>query len=164
MIPRVQPEVFVKMVLSNWELQNIRMDNLLDKLTNKQIESETAPGRNTGIYLLGHLIAINDAIIPLLGFGDKLYPNLYEPFVNNPDKSGFNFPQVEALKVYWKNVTNSLRNHFNNMTVDEWFTKHMSISEDDFAKEPHRNKLNIIINRTNHQSYHIGQLAYLQGK
>jgi hypothetical protein len=47
---------------------------------------------------------------------------------------------------------------------DEWFTRHNNVSAADFANEPHRNKLNIIINRTNHTSYHLGQLVYLAKK
>ena len=160
----IQPEVFIKMVLSNWELQNTRMNSLLENLTDEQLASETAPGRNTGMYLLGHLTAVNDRIIPILNLGDQLYPQLYEIFVEMPDKSGQKFPPVAELKTCWKNVTETLRRYFNNMPVNEWFTRHMSISEEDFAKEPHRNKLNIVINRTNHQSYHMGQLAYLQQK
>ena len=38
------------------------------------------------------------------------------------------------------------------------------VSAEDFAKEPHRNKLNLIINRTNHQNTHYGQLIYLKPK
>jgi hypothetical protein len=164
MASNIQPEIFIRMVLLNWEMQNERLNSLLDKLTDEQLASATAPGRNTGTYLLGHLVAINDAIMPLLSFDDKLYPELYEAFVNKPDNSGLEFPPVSELKIYWKNITEKLRQHFANMPDEEWFTRHMSVSEEDFAKEPHRNKLNIIINRTNHQSYHMGQLAYLAGK
>jgi len=35
-------------------------------------------------------------------------------------------------------------------------------SAEDFAKEPHRNKLNIIISRTSHLQYHTGQIALLK--
>src|SRR6266487_4937809 len=105
MTPNIQPEVFVKIVLSNWELQNTRLNSLLDKLSDEQLGSETAPGRNTGTYLLGHLTAVNDAILPVLNLGDKLYPELYEVFVTKPDKSGFSFPSISELKKYWKNVT-----------------------------------------------------------
>jgi len=44
-----------------------------------------------------------------------------------------------------------------NRQPDEWFAKHSAVSAEDFAKEPHRNKLNILVNRTNHHSYHLGQ-------
>jgi hypothetical protein len=162
MTPHIQAEIFIKMVLSNWELQNTRLNSLLDKLTDQELASETAPGRNTGTYLLGHLTAVNDAIMPALNLGDKLYPELYELFVETPDKAGQGYPPLTELRSSWKNVTETLRKRFNALPVDEWYTRHMLVSEEDFAKEPHRNKLNIVINRSHHQSYHIGQLAYLQ--
>ena len=157
-----QNEVFIKMVMYNWELQNERLNSLLGSLSDEQLLNETAPGRNTGIYLLGHLTAISDAILPLLGLGEKLYPQLQEPFVNKPDKSGLEFPSIAELKVYWNQVNATLKNKFDTMQPDDWFSRHMSVSEEDFAKEPHRNKLNILINRANHQGYHLGQMAYLK--
>jgi len=48
------------------------------------------------------------------------------------------------------------------MQPTEWFTRHTSVSEEDFIKEPHRNKLNVLITRATHQSYHLGQLIYLK--
>ena len=74
MEPNKNQEVFIKMVLSAWETQNSNFNQLLDSLTDEQLSKEISPGRNTGIYLLGHLAAISDAMLPLLGFGEKLYP------------------------------------------------------------------------------------------
>jgi hypothetical protein len=48
------------------------------------------------------------------------------------------------------------------MTSEEWFKKHNSVSAEDFAKEPHQNKLNIVINRTNHLAAHCGKLVFLR--
>ena len=42
-------ELFIKMVLSNWELQISRMNNLLGKLSDTELSAQTAPGRNTGV-------------------------------------------------------------------------------------------------------------------
>jgi hypothetical protein len=61
-------------------------------------------------------------------------------------------------------VNTLLSQHFNKLTPLEWFQKHNSVSEEDFVKEPHRNKLNLIINRTNHLASHLGQLLYLKEK
>jgi len=36
--------------------------------------NEVAPGRNRAVYLLGHLIAVNDGMITLFGLGEKLFP------------------------------------------------------------------------------------------
>jgi len=153
--------IFIKMVLSNWQVQNGRINALFDKLSDEELAVETAPGRNTGIYLLGHMTAVHDAMLPLLGFGERLYPELDEVFVQSPDKSGLPKPSTANLREYWRKVGEALEQHINTTQPDEWFTRHNSVSEEDFAKEPHRNKLNIIINRTNHLSTHLGQLIYL---
>jgi uncharacterized damage-inducible protein DinB len=157
-----QNELFVSMVLSAWHAQNKRLDDLIGKLTDEQWMKETAPGRNTGNYLLGHLTAVNDGMLALLGFGEKTHPELEAIFLASADKSGQAMPSLSDLKKYWSEINAKLAAHMQKMQADEWFTKHSSVSAEDFAKEPNRNKLNIIITRTNHQSYHLGQLAYIK--
>src|SRR4051812_22953390 len=94
----VDTKVFIKMVLDAWQSHNKRFDKMLDSLTDEQLFAETAPGRNTGIYLAGHLVAIHDAMLPLLGFGEKLYPKLEEIFITEPDKSGLEMPSIAELR------------------------------------------------------------------
>jgi hypothetical protein len=159
-----QKTVFIKMALSAWDTYNGRVNKLLDTLTDEELLAETAPGRNRGIYLIGHLVAVSDGLFPILGFGERLYPELDKIFLESPDKPGTEMPSINELKQYWKNVNAMLADHISQGTEDEWFTRHNNVSEEDFAKEPHRNKLNIIINRTNHTSYHLGQLMYLGKK
>lgn len=156
--------VFIKMALSAWDSHNARVNKLVTTLSDDEWLADTAPGRNSGVYLLGHLIAVSDGLFPILGFGERLYPGLEKVFLESPDKSGLPTPSLPELKEYWKNVNAKLSEHISQMPADEWFTRHNSVSEADFAKEPHRNKLNIIINRTNHTSYHLGQLVYLAKK
>src|SRR5438105_12263211 len=94
-------DLFVKMALSSWETQNTRVKKLLDTLTDEQLMSETAPGRNRGVYLIGHLITVSDGLLPLLGFGNRLYPQLEEVFLKQPDQSGLEMPTLAELKKYW---------------------------------------------------------------
>jgi hypothetical protein len=157
-------DLFVKMALASWDTQNIRVKKLLDALTDEQLMSETAPGRNRGIYLIGHLITVSDGLLPLFGLGDRLYPQLEEAFLKQPDRSGLETPTLADLKKYWDDVHNKLAEHFRKMKAEDWFARHTAVSEVDFAKEPHRNKLNVILNRANHTSYHLGQLVYLNKK
>ncbi|MEI9945451.1 MAG: DinB family protein [Chitinophagaceae bacterium] len=157
-------KVFIKMATSAWDSYNARVNKLLNTLSDVQLMAETAPGRNTGIYLIGHLIAVSDGLFPILGFGERLYPALDKIFLEAPDKSGAEMPSISELKEYWKNVNTKLDEHISKMPADDWFTRHNNVSEADFAKEPHRNKLNIIINRTGHTSYHLGQLIYLSNQ
>lgn len=157
-----EKELIIKMVISNWELQNKRLDGLLAKLSDDQVAAEVSPNRNSGVYLLGHLTAVSDGMITLFGLGEKLYPELEEIFLKNSDKSGLEKPSLDQLKSYWNHVNNTLSNYFSNMQPDDWFAPHTAISPEDFAKEPHRNKLNILLNRTNHEAYHLGQLVFLK--
>ena len=157
-----QQQLFVKMALSAWESQNKSLENLVSTLTDEQLSNEIAPGRNTGVYLLGHLVTISDRMMPLLGFGEPLYPGLENIFLRNPDKSGLEKPSVNELKEYMKAVNTKLFQHIRSTTIEEWFAKHTAISAEDFAKEPQRNKLNVIINRTNHMANHLGQMLLLK--
>src|SRR5436190_17549814 len=98
--PFEEKTVFIKMVTDAWETQNSRFNKLLDELTPAQLMLEVAPGRNRGIYLAGHLVAVSDAMLPILGFGEKLYPQLTNLFISNPDKSVLNLPTVAELKKF----------------------------------------------------------------
>ncbi|MBC7554999.1 MAG: hypothetical protein H7257_13600 [Taibaiella sp.] len=48
------------------------------------------------------------------------------------------------------------------MGAEDWFLKHNSVSAEDFVNEPHRNKLNILLTRTTHLSYHLGQFILIK--
>lgn len=157
----MQQDISIKIIVDTWNTQLSRTAKLFDSLTDEQLQKEVAPGRNTGVYLLGHLIAVHDAILPLFGLEEKLYPELEEPFIKNPDKSGLAIPSIQSLRKYWIDVHTILANHFASILADDWFQKHNAVSTEDFAKEPHRNRLNVLVNRTNHLSYHYGQIAFL---
>ena len=158
----MKEELFIKMVLDAWNVHVKRTDDLINSFSDEQLMKEIAPGRNRGIYLLGHLAAVHDRIFPLLGLGNQFKPELYSIFVENPDKAIANIPVTADLRLFWKEVNTTLWEHFTRLTPAQWFQKHNSVSEQDFMKEPHRNKLNIVINRTNHLASHLGQLLYLR--
>jgi hypothetical protein len=155
-------QVMVKMVFDRWYALIQRCTGILDALTDEELQKEIAPGKNRGIYLLGHLIAVHDDMIPLLNFGEKLYPELHEPFLKSPDKVIAEIPSAKTLRTYWTQHNEKLQQQFERLQPGEWFEKHTAVSNEDFIKEPHRNKLNIIITRTSHLSYHIGQLVLIK--
>ena len=156
--------LFVKTFITAWKTQISRINEFLENTTDEDLIKEIASGKNSGIYLLGHLIAVNDGIIPLLGFGKKLYPALEQIFITSADKSGHDFPSPQELRKYWNEVNEQLIKYFKQLEPEEWLTKHEAISVEDFAKEPHRNKLNVLIHRTTHLGYHLGQLVFLKKK
>ena len=128
--------LFVKMVLDAWQTQLKRTSDLFDSFSDETMEKEIAPGRNRAIYLLGHLTAVHDRMLPLLGLGDALYPQLYGPFVEYADKAVGNLHSIENLRHYWKAVNGKLAGAFAGLSPADWFQKHNAISEEDFKKEP----------------------------
>jgi len=44
-------------------------------------------------------------------------------------------------------------------SVDDWLKKHTAVSDEDFSKNPTRNRLAVVLNRTNHASVHTEQIA-----
>ncbi len=81
-----QQDVFIKMVLDAWHSKTKQFDKLLSELSDEQLLKEVSPGRNRGIYLLGHLTVMVNAILPLLGFGETPTPQLVPLFVRTPDR------------------------------------------------------------------------------
>ncbi len=154
--------LLVKMVRMSWDAQNNELTKLINTLTEEQLAKEIAPGRNTGIYLLGHLIAVSDGLFPLLGWGQALYPDMEEVFIKSPDKSGQTFPTVAELKSRLQAVNEKLNAQLDAATAEELLDRHMAVKPEDFATQPHRNKLNVIISRTVHMANHVGQMLLLK--
>jgi hypothetical protein len=155
-------QVMVKLILDRWNALIKNFDTLLSSLSDEQLMREITPGKNRGIYLLGHLIAVHDDMLPILNFGEKQFPHFYEPFLKSPDKTVSEIPSVRYLRQIWSKQSGELTQKFNGLAPDEWFKKHNSVSAEDFANEPHRNKLNVLVTRTTHLAYHAGQLTLLK--
>ncbi len=155
-------QTIIKMIFDKWYASIKNFDTLLNSLTDEQLQKEIVPTKNRGIYLLGHLIAVHDDMLIILDMGNKLYPELNKPFIDSPDKSVSEIPSAKELRAYWSKQCEVLKQKFENLQPEEWFEKHTAISADDFIKEPHRNKLNVVLTRTTHLTYHTGQLALLK--
>ena len=159
----MEKEVLItQQIVSAWQGQIKRIDALIDKLSGEQLLNHVAPGRNRGIYLLGHLATVSDMMLPLLGLGNMLKPEMQAIFVSVPDNAVKDLPPTSELRKYWKEISVVLNTHFDRMKPEDWLGPHTAVSEEDFKKQPHRNKLSIILSRTSHHSYHFGQLAFLQ--
>ncbi len=143
-------------------MQVKRTEQLFNSCSEEQLLKEIAPGKNRSIYIIGHMIAYHDAMNEILGTGKRSYSQLDAAFMHNPDRTGFDMPSVAELKQYWNDVHEQLSNAFEAMHQDDWFKRHNNMTDEDFAKEPARNKLSVLLNRTNHVAYHLGQLRLLK--
>jgi hypothetical protein len=143
--------------LKVWKAQVDRADKLFGTLSSEQVLQEIAPGRNRLLYLWGHLTAVHDAMLPLLGQGKRLYPEFDVAFVMNSDKSQTVIPSHEEIRQAWIAVNGELSTGFEKMPQSDWLQRHSAVSEEEFAKDPSRNRFSILLSRTNHLSYHLGQ-------
>lgn len=157
-----QKNILIKSALNAWQIQVDRATKFISEMTDEQLVREIAPGKNRGVYLVGHLTAIHDAIPEILGLGKKAYPELAAIFISAPDKTIEKIPSVAELRQIWVSVHDRLKTEFSNMQSDSWFSRHESMTDADFEKDPARNKLSVLLNRTNHLAYHFGQIRLLK--
>jgi DinB superfamily len=152
-------ELLAATALNSWKLVIGRLDQSLGSLNDEQLQQRVAPGKNRLLYLVGHLTAVHDRLFPLLGIGERLHPELDEIFITNPD--GANADKVSAtdLKKAWSEVNGKLTAAFEGFTTADWLQKHTAVSDEDFAKDPTRNRFAVVLSRTNHASFHTGQAA-----
>jgi hypothetical protein len=152
-------ELFLAVALTGWKGNIERADKMFSGLSEEELLKEVAPGKNRLIYIWGHLTAIHDAMLPLLDIGRRLHPEFDDTFVSNPDKTQAEIPSVELVRNAWREVNGKLFEGFAGLSTADWLKKHTAVSEEDFLKEPLRNRLAILLSRTNHLAYHLGQTA-----
>jgi hypothetical protein len=149
----------VQVAINSWRLILERVNRTFSNLADDQVLKEVAPGRNRLIYLWGHLTAIHDGMFPILGLGERLHPELDAVFLSTPDKAEAQLPPVGELRKYWDEVNGKLLSQLATLSEAEWLQRHNAVSEEDYAKDPTRNRLAVLLSRTNHMSYHLGQIT-----
>jgi hypothetical protein len=145
--------------LRGWKFNVERAEKLFEGLSPAQLEQEVAPGKNRLIYLWGHLAAVNDRLLPLLGIGERLHPEFDGMFISSPDKSVPLAVSAQSLKTAWHEINQKLWEGFSKFSDSDWAQRHTAVSEQDFEREPHRNRFGVLLGRTAHLSYHLGQAA-----
>jgi len=149
----------VRLALNSWKQVIGQIDKTLAALSDEDLQREVAPGRNRLYYLLGHLTAVHDRLFPLLRLGERLHADLDEPFLSQPDRATpeDRVPAAD-LRAAWSEVNAKLTAAFEGLRPEEWLERHDSISPEDFVKEPLRNRLAVLLSRTNHAASHEGQM------
>ena len=157
-------ELLLKSVVASWKLTINRLDAKFKSLTEEQLQTPVAPERNRVIYLFGHLTGTHDRMLPLLDIGESRYPELYAVYGANPDRALPDPLSANDLKQAWSEVNAAATFGIEKFSVEDWLKKHTAVSEEDFAKDRTRNRLSVVLNRTNHASYHAGQITLMKQK
>lgn len=158
MTPNDTADLFARTAVNSWTLHLARLDQMLAGFSDADLQQEIAPGKNRIFYLLGHLTAVHDRMLPLLGLGARLHPELDEAFLTNPDRTAPDRVTAAELRQAWATVNAALTSAIEALPAADWLQKHAAISAEDFAKEPLRNRLSVLLSRTAHVQFHTGQI------
>jgi hypothetical protein len=156
-------QIFIATAISSWQQVVTRVGGLCLGLNDEQLLVEVAPGKNRILYLWGHLTAIHDGMFSILRLGDRLHPALDSLFVAQPDRS-MPLPTSAEIAKCWEGVHTELLSRFTTLSRNDWLERHGNASAEEFERNPTRNRLAVLLSRTNHASYHFGQMMLAKPK
>jgi hypothetical protein len=149
-------ETLVAGAIATWNSNLDRANKLFCGLDETALQQQVAPGRNRLVYLWGHLAATHDRMLHLLGIAERVHPEFDAIFLSSPDRAS-TLPSVDVIRGWWAEVNQRLDAGLRELTLNHWVARHAAVSDEDFANEPLRNRFSILITRTNHLAYHVGQ-------
>jgi hypothetical protein len=152
-------ELLATAALKSWKQVLGQFDKGLATFSDPDFQKRVAPGRNRLYYLLGHLTAVHDRLLPMLGVSDRLHPELDAAFITNSDGALGDPVSATDLRKAWTEINTRLTSAFDRFSPQDWLHKHTAVSDEDFAADPTRNRLAVVLSRTNHLSFHTGQIA-----
>jgi len=156
-------EVLIPAAISSWEQVVTRVGTLCLSCTEEELLVDVAPGKNRIIYLWGHLTAIHDGMFSVLRLGERLHPELDAVFIAQPDRS-VPLPTSAEIAKCWEGAHTELLSRFTTLSPNEWLERHGNVSAEEFERNPSRNRLAVLLSRTNHASYHLGQMMLAKPK
>jgi len=154
-------KLIITQCLAAWEQRVAQATKIFDSLSDWAMDAEIAPGRNKVVYVIGHLLAVHDRMIEAMELGERSHADLDHLFIDAQQPDAV-YPDTAWLKESWGKLHQFLNEKFNQMTIEDWMSKHIYVTAEEFATQPERNKLNLLISRTNHLSSHNGQLLLVK--
>jgi DinB superfamily len=151
-------DLFARTAIASWKINLDRVNKLFDACSDEELQQAIAPGKNRIFYLLGHLAAVHDRMLPLLGLGARLHEELDHDFLTNPDTVGPDRVSAAALRQAYARINSTLTQAMEGLSAEAWLHRHEAVSAEDFSKEPLRNRLAVLLSRTAHVQFHTGQI------
>jgi len=148
----------LEICLLQWDVYNRRMQKAFEAISDENFNKPIVNGGNSPSWLLGHLADTDDALLELFGIRSRVFPELAKIYHHERGTNQTGHLSREELNTKWKAIIAELDRAFKNMSESDWHGRHMVVSEDDFKKEPHRNKLNVMLSRVTHKASHLGQI------
>ncbi|MEO8209783.1 MAG: DinB family protein [bacterium] len=155
--------VLSKQFQRQYEMMLGWVDGTINSLSDEDFKMELSPGKNTGVWILGHLVVSDDDLSTFLGKGKLLFPEYVKLFGQGTKVQPVeNYPDVAALKKSWKQVSERNKIIYSELTDKELNEPHAMI--EDFEKDYFKTKERVIMAWQLHQVYHTGQLAIIKSR
>jgi hypothetical protein len=135
------------------------MQKIFDGISDENYNRPITPNGNSPSWILGHLTEADDALLELFAIGSRKYPELKTVYNHERGKNQTGHLTKTDLFAKWKVINDELSKAFKSWNESDWLSRHTAVSEEDFKKEPHRNKLNVMLSRVSHRASHLGQIA-----
>ncbi|MBX7044812.1 MAG: DinB family protein [Ignavibacteria bacterium] len=138
-------------------------DWILRTLSDDDLKLEIAPGKNHGVWILGHLIACEDDFSLYMGKGEITIPDYQKLFCEGSKLQPVeNYPPVSELREKWNEIIRRNKKIYDNLTDEELTELHAN--EKDANNAFWKTKEDVVIHWQLHLMYHAGQLALLTSK
>ncbi len=152
--------ILSKQFQRQYEMMVEWVNGTIDPLTDDEFKMEIYPGKNHGVWLLGHLVTSDDDFSMFMGKGEVMFPEYYEVFGQGskllpPEE----YPPVSELRSAWKKVCEKNRKIYSELTDDELQLPHALVKNID--KDYFKTKERVIMAWHLHQLYHAGQLGII---
>lgn len=145
-----QARLFTRIALNTWKATVGRFDDIVAASSDEELEREVTPGKSRLFYLIGHLTALHDRLLPVLGLGDRRHAELDEEFGEERDAHRATALSPRRVRQLWNEVNASLLASMERLTPEEWLEKPAVAVES--------NRLSVLLDWTDHVSLHSTQI------
>jgi hypothetical protein len=80
-------------------------------------------------------------------------------FLSNPDRAVSDIFSGEQIKDASARIQQAMWGAFIQFTPSEWLEPHSAASDEHFSADATRNRFTVMVNRTAHTAYHLGQVV-----
>jgi hypothetical protein len=115
-------QAFVTPALSTWRSNLKSIEDLFAGMSDEELLNEFLPGKNRYVYLMGHLAAVHDRMLTLLGIGQRLHPELDQPFLTSKDRAS-ETPPVAEIRKAWVEINAALNAAMEALPAAAWLEK-----------------------------------------
>lgn len=145
-----QARLFTRIALNTWKATVGRFDDIVAASSDEELEREVTAGKSRLFYLIGHLTALHDRLLPVLGLGERRHMELDAEFGEERDPHRASGVSARRLRQLWTEVNAAVLAGMERLTPEQWLEKPPA------AAAP--NRLSVLLNWTDHVSLHSTQI------